>query len=69
MFGAEAVERATDGRSLYEATRSLSQAFPMSSSWLIDPPYPKEWDELPWDEKDSWEAKADELNESRRGTP
>lgn len=65
----EVKERATDGRSLYEATRPFGHLVPIADYLLNGSPWDREWEDLPWDEKDHWEAQADELNESRRGTP
>lgn len=64
-----AKERATDGRSLYEASRSFGRLATIGKYLLEGDPWDREWDALPWDEKDHWEAQADELNEARRGTP
>ena len=65
----EAKEKATDGRSLYDATRGFARLATIGKYLLEGDPWDREWDELPWDEKDHWEAQADELNESRRGAP
>lgn len=54
----EAVERAVSGRVLYEATVDAA------AQWTKA--FHTSWDDLTWSERDEWEAKADELNESRR---
>lgn len=51
-------ERITDGRSLFEITATYAEAVQIPSTLS--------WEELPWNDQDAWEARADEINESRR---
>lgn len=53
-------EKALDGKTLYEATMDA-----YGGSCDIGLPA-LSWENLTWNEKDNWQAKADELNEARR---
>lgn len=61
----ERPERAVDGESLFETSRQIKIAF--GDIW--NPSHTPTWDEITWRERDAWQAQADEINESRRGTP
>lgn len=54
----EFIEPALDGKDLYETTVSLA--------WVYDGNVGRSWEQLTWNERDAWEARADEINESRR---